>query len=231
MSLAICGGLMRTGSVAMYQIMREVVEATGRGVAPKLPLNHEMEEWEQNVDAWATGWDIINVLKLHRWMPMLEPYTESMRVVMTIRDMRDVVVSLMNFRGGTFEDTLNSKAVIGNIEGQAEWEARIPPDNLLKIRYEDFMADRAGTTEAVAFHMGVTLAPRLANNIQRAWNLQANIRRASMEFREDDREFMSKRHIHSGKVGQWRKALTLPQVRQIEEVVGREWFIDNGYNS
>lgn len=227
--LVICGGLMRTGSVAMFQIMREIVEVTGHGTAPVLPLNHELEAWDRNVASWANT-EFITVTKLHRWLPLLEPYRDSMRVVMTIRDMRDVVVSLMNFRGGTFEDTLNSQAVIGNLDGQDEWEEKVPEESLLKVRYEDFMFDRASTTSKVASHMGITISSRLADNIQRKWDLRANIARSKMNFDQGDREYMNPRHISSGRTQQWRKALTPDQVMQVEEFVGRDWFVDNGYS-
>lgn len=223
---------MRTGSVAMFQIMREIAESFEQGYAPVLPLNHEMETWEKNVDEWANT-NLWVVLKLHRWIPLLEPYVEleasRARVVMTIRDIRDVAVSLMHFRDDTFEGVLNSRVLRGNIEGQAEWEAKVPSANLLKIRYEDFMADRTATTQKVAYHMGATLFPAFAATVQKKWTIGANLARSARDYPEDHPEYMNKRHIYKGAIGYWKEQLSTNQVRQIEDLVGEEWFIENGY--
>lgn len=226
--LAVCGGLMRTGSVNMFQIMREITESRGAGYAPVLPLNHEEEFFVDHVAEWADGDECI-VSKMHLWRDELEPLKENIRVVVTIRDMRDVVVSLMNFRDGTFESSLHSVAFKRNIEGQAEWEDRVPPDNLLIVKYEGFIHNRVETTEIVANFMGVPVTKKEAHDIERKWNLSANLRRANEEHPHNSQNYMAKRHISSGRDGQWKSALTPEQIEQVEEAAGEEWFAHNGY--
>ncbi len=219
---------MRTASVAMFQIMRDMVESQAVGFAPLLRENKELEHWDEHISEWVQG-DAIVVTKLHRWIDVLEPYRDRAKVVMTIRDMRDVTVSLMNFRGGGYESALHSNAFKGNIEGQAEWEEKVAPDNLLKVRYEDFIITRVATTEQVADFMGVSLAAGEAMTIERRWNINANLRRSRMNYVTSHPEFMSARHINSGKVGQWKEALTTEQILEVQERAGHAWFKENGY--
>ena len=226
--IVICGGLMRTGSVAMFQIMREIVETQAVGFAPVMPHDKEVEFWEENIGDWTHN-DTTVVTKLHRWMDLLSPYKNGVKVVMTIRDMRDVTVSLMNFRGGGFEPAIHSNAFKGNIEGQAEWEEKVPADNLLKIRYEDFIRIRAVTTKQVADFMGISLQLSEAMKIEQKWNINANLRRSLKSYVVGHPEFMSPRHIQSGKVGQWKETLTHEQILEVQDRVGHDWFIENDY--
>lgn len=226
--LAICGGLMRTGSVAMFQIMREIVDANYIGYAPVMPVNNEDAFFHQHVGTWATN-DGVVVTKLHRWREDMEPYKDNIRVVMTFRDMRDVVVSLMNFRNGTFESSIHSNAFKGNLEGQAEWEEKVPDYNLLPIKYETFINARTMTTKLVSEFLGIPMTPVQALAIERKWSLAANLRRAKAGYSERSPEYMSERHIQSGKVEQWRSALSSEQIYEIQDRVGHEWFERNGY--
>lgn len=226
--LAICGGLMRTGSVAMFQIMRELVESQKVGYAPVFPLNKEIEYWESHVQFWAETTDIV-VAKLHRWDYFLDSYSSFVRVVMTIRDMRDVVVSLMNFRGGTFESSLNSDAFKGNLREQARWILNAGDNKVMQVRYEDFVRNRVEMTQAVADFLGIPVSRRRAWKIEQKWNISANLLRAKANHSPDDPEFMSKRHIQSGRVSQWPKVLTAEQITMVQDRVGHEWFRANGY--
>ena len=219
---------MRTGSVAMFQIMREIVETQAVGFAPVMPHGKEIEFWEENIGDWTHN-DATVVTKLHRWMDFLSSHKDRIKVVMTIRDMRDVTVSLMNFRGGGFEPAINSNAFKGNIAGQAEWEEEIPVNSLLKIRYEDFVRIRAVTTKQVAGFMGVSLQLSDAMRIEQKWNINANLRRSLKSYVIGHPEFMSPRHIQSGKVGQWKEALTHEQILEVQDRVGHKWFEENGY--
>lgn len=226
--LMICGGLMRTGSVAMFQIMREIVESSHLGYVPSMPHNREAETFDENVERWASGHAIV-VTKLHRWRESMDPFIAGVKAVVTIRDMRDVTVSLMNFRKGTFDSSLHSAAFKGNVEGQAEWEVKLDPEDLKIVKYEKFMLGRVAMTMSVANFMGLHLKPIEAVKIERKWSLKANIARAQRRHPAGHPEFMSERHIHSGKVGQWREVLTEEQILEVQERAGYDWFKSNGY--
>ena len=226
--IVVCGGLMRTGSVAMFQIMREIVESQAAGFAPVLPHDLEIEYWQKNIGDWAGETPLI-VTKLHHWEDFLDPYALDIKVVMTIRDMRDVVVSLMNFREGDYKSTVHSNAFKGNVREQLRWETNAGEERLLKIRYEDFILVRAVTTKQVAKFMGISLSLSEAMKIEQKWNINANLRRSKQEFTVGHPEFMSPRHIHSGKANQWKKALTSEQILDIQDRIGHEWFEENGY--
>ena len=191
-------------------------------------LGQIREYWNEHIDEWAHSDDIV-VAKLHRWEDFLDPFALKLKVVMTIRDMRDVAVSLMNFRGGTFENAIHSNAFKANTREQIRWDTNGGEDRVLTIRYEDFILVRAVTTKAVAKFMGIDIPLSEAMQIEQKWNINANLRRAKSGYAEDHPEFMSHRHIKSGKAGQWKTALTKEQVLEIESRVGPEWFEENGY--
>jgi hypothetical protein len=227
--LAICGGLMRTGSVAMFQVMREIVESQGAGYAPTFPRNRELEYWEEHIGEWVESDEVV-VAKLHKWEDFLDPHVQELKVVMTIRDMRDVAVSLMNFRGGTFENAVHSEAFKANTREEIRWNINGGEDRVMTVRYEDFVLVRAVTTKAVAEFLGITVTLSEAMTIEQKWNINANLRRARAGYPESHPEFMSERHIKSGKVGQWKKALTEEQIQYIQDRLGPMWFHDRGYD-
>ena len=226
--IAICGGLMRTGSVAMYQIMGAIVLVKEAGHTPVLPHGIEAEYVDDNVAKWAKG-DGVTVIKLHRWRESLEPVKDRIKVVMTIRDMRDVVVSLMRFRRGNFQSSVHSAAFKGNIEGQAEWEEKVPRENLLTVRYEEFVPERRETIYKVANHIGRRVSAVQAADIDRTWDMAANIERAKKGYSSNHPEYMSERHIHNALSGKWATELTPEQVQEIVDTAGPEWFLENDY--
>lgn len=228
--IGMCAGLMRTGSVALFQLMRAVVVYKDIGHAPKLPVGSEGTYFNEHVEEWANVDEMI-VLKLHRWRESLAGHEHRMRTIVTIRDMRDVVVSLMNFRSTTFEKALASNAVTrGNVPGQAEWMEKVPSPNLLLLRYEDFVTNRETSTQMIARHLGTELSIWEASNIEQAWSIDANKRRARSNHNVTSENYMAKRHIHSGFVDQWKTALTQEQAEKVVETIGSKWFMTYGYD-
>ncbi len=226
--IVICGGLMRTGSVAMYQVMREIAQTTGRGGAPSLPHGIESEFFDEHVPKWAEDSKLF-VLKLHRWRESLEPVKERVKVVMTIRDMRDVVVSLMKFRETTFEKSIHSNAFKGNQEGQAEWEARVLPENLMTVKYEEFVAMRWANILLVSQFMRAPLTQKQAGSIDIRWDVMANRLRAKSGHAVGHPDYMAKRHIHDAKVGKFIMELSPEERAEIVDRAGKTWFRNNGY--
>ena len=228
--LAICGGLMRTGSVAMFQIMREIAIVKGVGFAPLMPHGREAEYFDSNCCRWA-GTPEVYVAKLHSWREQISRcHSRSPKVVLTIRDFRDVVVSLMHFRwNSSFETTIHSNAYKNWIHDYQTWVDEMLPENLLIVKYEDMIADRFTAILTVADFMEHPVNAPEARAIDVKWDIKANQKRAQEAHSINSIDYMSQRHIYDGSAQKWRKELTEEQVAIVEEYAG-EWLKEHGYN-
>ena len=224
--IVVCGGLMRTGSVAMWQIMREIVLKSG-GKAPKLGT-----PYFDNIDKYLSQ-DHNTLIKTHDYNEKLDPAIEKkqIKVVVTIRDQRDVIVSLMNFNDYAFDTAIHARAFKGNVKNYYEWIEKIPGEDLLIVKYEDFIADRFSTIVEVADFLETDISDIEAREIDEKWNIEANRKRAKQRNKLDSINYMAERHINSGEARQWVGTLSKEQVNYIEqnEVVG-PWLWQTGYH-
>lgn len=220
---------MRTGSIAIYQIMRGIVTSTLTGYAPELPVGEEDEFFHDHAEEWARD-PLKIVVKLHFWHPALEQVNDCVAAVVPIRDIRDVVVSLIHFRETEFEKALHAGAVMGNVNSQLEWLEKLPDEQrLIFIRYEEFVSHREETTIDIAKFMGLDLSDAEAAKIERKWNIRANQKRALDKHSPRHPDYMAERHIYSGKPERWKHELSNDQVLQVQERVGEDFFIRNIY--
>lgn len=222
MSIVICGGLKRTGSVAMFQVMREIVEVKGVGTGDfrGRRINEMVSNW-----VYAEG---VLVLKYHRYRAVLDPYVNLVKVVMTIRDPRDILVSLMNKYGYTFNRAADSSEFRGNFFSYYRWIEKIPESNLLVIKYEDFWNERKDTIQEVAEFMGFLIGDDEAIEVSKKWSIYSNVARAEQELPVTHKEYVPKRHIHSGEPGQWQYKLNEIQAQEVL-YVAEEWMEEVGY--
>lgn len=213
--LAICGGGMRTGSIAAFQLMREIVEVTGTGHASDgSPLEEKGEKWAED-GRWI-------VAKQHGANPCIESYKHRVKVVVTYRNHLDVIVSLMHFKGVVFDRLPDEHRLTSNIDCFYSWvemfndTPEMLRDHVLPLRYEKtIVQDRDLAVLGIASFLGITMDRSRAIEIADKWSLEANKRRAREEHRQDSREFMSKRHIYRGYPGGWRQELTQEQVESL----------------
>ena len=218
---------MRTGSVAMWQVMRELVLKDG-GRAPKLGTNFFDEP---RFGKWAKEKKYI-LVKSHQYENVIADYVDDglIKVVVTIRDMRDVIVSLINFNNYGFKNAIAARAFRGNPKNYFEWLEEIPPEHLYIVKYEDFITDRPEIISKVSNFLDIDISDYEAVAIGKKWDIPANRKRAKERHNIDSPHYMSERHIHSGEVGQWRTALSKDEVEYIEEELW-DFQVVTGYTS
>jgi len=222
----ICGGLMRTGSIAMWQVMDEIAQVAG-GQSPMLgtELNEVLSLWR---DIRLTDNPLL-VTKLHRYEKDLDRYDKHIKVVLTVRDFRDVVVSLLHFKGTTFENEMHSRAYTTWLDSYKSWYESIHAFNVMEIRYEDFIANRKETILKVAKFMEISLDDVSAGHIDNKWSIASNIRRSTESHAVNTKEFMAERHIYSKGESKWKKELTVAQVEHIMTPEMTQWLEEHGY--
>lgn len=222
----ICGGLMRTGSIAMWQIMDEIAKTQDKP-SPMLGtnLNDVIKIWRKE----RYNDNPLLVTKLHFYEDALMRYDPKIKVVATIRDLRDVLVSLMHFKGTDFNGEIGSRAFTTWVTNYNSWYEHIIPSRIMEVKYEEFVANRTDTILAVADFMGVTLSKESAGHIDNKWSIASNLRRSNESHDAKSKEFMSKRHIYSKGKSKWREEFTDEQVTIIMTGDRLEWMENHGY--
>lgn len=229
--LLVAGGVVKSGSVALYQYCREIVQTFASGFAPVLPEGREDEYFNRNLFEWANSkW--IHVLKQHSWREELSDANRSdqLRVIMTYRDLRDTCLSVRDFRNDIFEGVIASKILQRIRDSEQRWRDEMEAGvTLMPIAYEDMRTEPVTEILAMALFIGIKLNINEAKYIAERWSIHANRARAQAGHHYTHPEFMSPRHISSGNVERWRKELSKEQCRIVQDHVGEEWFIERGY--
>lgn len=137
----------------LLNVAREVLRCAGRSVLPeKILQSDEMALDLANRQALADS-DPNNVwaLKVHHLLPANLPRS---RIITSIRDPRDVLVSFRRFMNTTFDDAL---VACEDVVTYAETYRSYPPEVLLKIDYADIEERPVRVTSQVAGFLGVPL--------------------------------------------------------------------------
>ena len=210
--LAICGGGMRTGSIAVYQLMREIVEVAGAGrESDGSNLEKRGREWAME-DVWV-------VAKQHGANPCIEPYKDRVKVVCSYRNHLDALVSLMHFKGIPVSRLRVDSRIFSNIDAYYSWKDLMPPENLMYLRYEEqVIKNRARTVDEIARFLGIELHNSQCAKIADKWSIEANKKRAKEKHKIESRDYMSERHIYRGEGGAWQEELTQEQIQSLLRV-------------
>ena len=229
-----CAGMYASGSTWAYNVMRGIAASA----FPDRPVKGRFI----NVLADLDGLDdaaFVHVLKSH---DMAAEVADALlplvgRIVVTIRDPRDAVTSLMrvpalSVRPGGFDDR-----EIGNFVAGIASDPRA-----LLLRYETGFADDAATLDRIAAWFGLPL-PAAERDRLFAQHRRAAIEgmiatldslpQAQRDARSGDifdPETQWHRHHagRSGEVGRWRRMLMPGQVTAIEREM-RDWMARFGY--
>jgi hypothetical protein len=162
--LVFCNGMPRAGSTLQYNLVANLVEASGTGAA-----SGGMENTggtEDGLRAAATA-DRTLVYKTHDVLPHVVPWIERGEVGVLVcyiyRDLRDVAVSLREKHGPNeshmFELLDDAVATYDILSAVRE------SPHVLWQRYEDVMADARAATAQVADFLGIEVAPAVAERI------------------------------------------------------------------
>ena len=222
----VCAGQRRCGSLAMYQIMRELVvnRAAGFGDFQGRAINQEAGQWVKDKR--------VRVLKYHRFRKALYPYIDQIKVVMTVRDPRDTVISIMNRWGYPFDQALKSKEFVDNFIDYQDWLTKMPEINLKIVRYETLIDSRPRTIVEVGSFLGMDVSWQEAIYLASEWSIPANLARSKTEEGQDvaNRNYVPVRHINDGSTNQWQSILTNEQAIAVEIAAG-DWMKNHNYRS
>lgn len=229
--------LPRTGSMWTTNVVRELVRQSGATVLPPTVLKSDdgsVDFGREHLAGSAAG---IAVLKVHV-PPVVSP---AARCIVTQRDLRDVVVSMMRFQHLSFEEI--AKALPTYVRsGNADYFYPAGPNRLVQ-QYATMLADPLGTIRSLAAFLDLTpgedavaaIAARLSkeNVRQRISNVEKTLVARSQSGQPiDPADLVLMRnnraraydhetgfqtgHVSDYRDGDWRQILTDEQKAQID---------------
>jgi len=224
-----CAGMFASGSTWAFNVMR--------GIAACLHPDRPVKGRFVNVAADLDGLDdpaFVHVVKSHDIAPEVaaELSRRVGRIVVTIRDPRDAVTSLMLYQRYPFDLALATIAKSGNFVAGLASDPRA-----LLLRYEAGFIDDAATLDRIAAWFGGTLpaaerdrlfAQHRRTAIEGLIAALDSLPQAQRDARSGDifdPETQWHRHHagRSGEVGRWRRMLMPGQADAVEREM-REWM-------
>ncbi len=215
-----CVGMYASGSTWLYNAAREVAAM----LYPGTPVAGHYIEGGEGPDPLAEG---INIVKTHHLgrKGAARLAAQASFILITLRDPRDVVTSMMQHMGQSFLQALDST------ERSALFAARYAADRRsVKLHYEsgftqddavfDLLAAQLGGTLAPAQRQAlfaVTRRPQIEKKISKLAELPTSWRNpATGDVVDRDTQWHAHHAGRSGECGRWRRLLPAAHVRQIE---------------
>ncbi len=139
------------------------------------------------------------IVKSHTLIDDLRPHIVDAKVLYIYRDIRDVIVSWMGFQDMSFGDIITGRVIPNLLSMWQQWR----PVEKLTWRYEDVMqANMTDNVREMADYLEVELSRHHIGKVADAIGFE------SMNAAYP-------KHVRNGSVGQWKDALTRPQLGAI----------------
>jgi hypothetical protein len=217
------GGMIRSGSTLQYNIAMQVVSSVpgNRTLHVNECIRNVLYEWMEKPEY---------VVNKGHFIFYYEPqHARHIKLLLTYRDIRDIIVSTMHFRNASFEEVL-STIYTETIAREKEWLEFIPPEHVHRVRYSDLYQDIAGEVSAIASFLQIPIS--IIRTLEIASSLSVARIKPILATMNNMHAFMqySPNHIHSVVPEQWKTKLTSEQVDRImSDVRIVDWLRENGY--
>jgi len=177
----VCGAY-RTASTTSYQITRDIVEGTNNGIGRGYHTESRLEEFDVPGHRYV-------VSKVFKYLPETSPFGKTfldegrIRAIATIRDPRDIIVSMRTRHDGRlpsgkksgtpfdFETTIKASFPIWL--GQLTDWIDLGPEVTLVSRFDEWTRNIFGEVKRIAEHLDIDLPRKKAGNIAKSYTIRA----------------------------------------------------------
>lgn len=199
MLIIFAAGLRSSGSTVQYQIARELIESRQLGEG----FIYNRRKQKRILDTFNSN--KILVVKQHA---ISKAYFKRItdtntKILMTVRDPRDIVCSLMHRWNCSYEHVIHNEFLLRFIDQQQSWSQYKHITYL--ARYEDWHNDLQHEVLNIAEFLNINIDNHQACLIAHKFSLQENFKRL-------------RNHITDGIVGKYKIMLTQEQALQIKEM-------------
>lgn len=241
--LAVCNGMIRSGSTLLYNVVRSAVEFTGLGGGVGFWDARRLARRPTRVNAWVrhARW---NVIKMHDvYEPILQLAGDAaVRICYVHRDLRAVAASAKRMWG--YDDAALLKA----LDHAVSVHQRLRELPILEFRYSELAHNLDAAVDRVAAGLGLSLSEELRRRVVVECSVPAAVQRAArlprLWFRlkgavgrrfglplydHDPITLLHPDHVTgAGRDGAWRDLLGPELVAMIERRYG-DWLERAGY--
>lgn len=231
----LCCGMRRSASTLQYNIVSNLLEISNNGISLGFYENDVIEDAikEHLNDKGYVA------IKTHLFSPMAyDLYKQNrLKIVFSIRDIRDIFVSSMHkWYNGKFWHTYNPTYNKQLMKDYGDWTQF---NNRHQKRYEDIVTDLEREILDIADYLNINIDRKLAIELADKLtfkNIKKELR--NIDFQKegvripagiyDKKTLLHKDHLHSGKTEQWREELSSYEIATIQRE-WKSWLIDNNY--
>jgi len=219
--LFICGGLQRTGSTLAYQIMGDLVRANG-GDVPVIKQNVHY-----HILSWANQSNHV-LAKKHVYTGAMASVLNKIKVVITVRDPRDVLCSLADLLNLETWEVLNNLTLEKIAGNRRIWMRMVPKDRRHIVKYEDFMIASENVVRGMYEFMELPFSEDDIIKSLKKWSYKNNKEREEAGRDIWGQGYHAGGHMFGGKVGKWLDRLNRGEIEWVE-TFARDWLDDHGY--
>ena len=215
--LFLAAGVRRSASTLVFQLACELAGGDSRCI----------RRW-RDAPNYVCGSDVWWVAKSHNYLPELfrDMQDGSAKALVTIRDPRDIAVSMMQLKSMTFDEVMKWNVIPRGIHQQMLWANN--HSECIVLRYEDFVDDISLLAWVISGMLELEVNEELINALATTYSFEQNKARSD-KIGKVETDLLFPGHLQTGEVGIWKRELTQAQANEIRQVIGNGWFQRWGY--
>ena len=230
-----CCGMPRSGSTLQYQLTKEIVESNNVGKG----LGWVEPEQFPNLQTNYMNDNRLLVIKCHSYINGAQDLISrgEAKAIYVYRDLRDVIVSIMNKNKTSFRHVMQSGFIHSILQEYDNWNKL---NDIFVAKYENMIKDLAQETLKIAKYIGVDLDKSSAVKIAGKYTIEQQVKRIqSFDYNTygvrsgknnyDPDFLLHDSHIFSGNTKQWIKMLSPFEIGLIEDIA-YDWLLDKNYS-
>lgn len=232
--LVISAGMQESGSAYLYNIINDLMAASGEADARRVKSKHRLDDilkWHNNNLVQFRLSHLIRLIRLSQregsfaikshngptFAMRLLLMLGFIKVIYVYRDPRDVLISaidhgkklLASGENHTFAKMVEFDKAVANVCDWVKiWEEYSTLRRVLRVRYEELLANPRVIAERIVSYLGLTVTSSEIDQILWKYN------------KENENADMRGLHFNKAKVGRFKEELTVDQCRRIDELLG-----------